>query len=132
MTLRELTVFMAGVRAGTLMQDDAGAGSFLYDAASGLPYDLAQGRPLRMAMSIGGENRLGFVGREQVGRFAAMAGMEAGDCLNLMANLCERIMVSVPRVVSEMSAGGVGGVTELAERLLPRLESHCRRTLQLL
>lgn len=59
----------------------------LYDAASGLPYDLSGNRPLRLAMSIGGENRLGYVEKEHVARFADAAGIERERCLNLMANL---------------------------------------------
>ena len=104
----------------------------LYDAASGLPYELSAGRPLRMAMSIGGENRLGFVRREHVERFAAMAGMEPEACVNLMANLCDRIVDSSAKIVSEAGSSGFEGLDELAERLLPKLESHCRRTLQYL
>lgn len=104
----------------------------LYDAASGLPYDLSGGRPLRMAMSIGGENRLGFVGREHVVRFARMAGVEQGACLNLMANLCERIMLHTPAVLEELMDAGATGANELAERMLPRIEAHCRKTIQAL
>jgi len=104
----------------------------LYDSASGLPYDLTPGRPLRMAMSIGGENRLGFVGRAHVSRFASMAGMESDECSNLMANLCERIMRHAEEAVDEMGEERIDGLDELAERLLPRLKSNCKRTLQLL
>lgn len=102
----------------------------LYDVASGLPYEMSGNRPLRMAMSIGGENRLGFVGREHVTRFASLAQIETEECVNLMANLCERIVTSSTRVVEETSRRGFSGVDELAERLLPRLESSCRHTLQ--
>lgn len=102
----------------------------LYDVASALPYDLSGGRPLRLAMSIGGENRLGFVEREHVERFAALAGIEAQVCLNLMANLCERIVLYSSQIANEACERGIAGADELAERLLPRLESHCRQTLQ--
>ena len=102
----------------------------LYDVASGLPYDLTGGRPLRMAMSIGGENRLGFVGSTHVERFASLAGLEASACVNLLANLCERILARAAAVIEEEERRGVEGLGELADRLLPKLESHCRRTLQ--
>lgn len=102
----------------------------LYDVASGLPYDLSGGRPLRMAMSIGGENRLGFVCREHVVRFASLAGIEPQSGINLMANLCERIMANSAQIANEECKRGIPGADELAERLLPRLESHCRQTLQ--
>ena len=102
----------------------------LYDVASGLPYDLTGGRPLRMAMSIGGENRLGFVRSAHVERFASLAGLETSACVNLMANLCERILARAPAVIEEEERRRIEGLGELADRLLPKLESHCRRTLQ--
>lgn len=102
----------------------------LYDVASGLPYDLTGNRPLRLAMSIGGENRLGFVGREHIERFAVSAGIAPASCFNLMANLCTRIMAQSSQVMEEAVALGIEGAEELAERLLPRLEAHCQRTLQ--
>lgn len=102
----------------------------LYDAASGLPYDLSGGRPLRMAMSIGGENRLGFVEGDHVRRFAAMAGLDEQSCLNLMANLCHRVDDCAQEVMGRLCAEGVSGAEELAERMLPRLGAHCRRTLR--
>lgn len=102
----------------------------LYDVASGLPYDLTGNRPLRMAMSIGGENRLGFVGREHVVRFADAARIEQESCLNLMANLCERLKQHADRVCDEAVSRGIAGAAELAERLVPRIETHCARTLQ--
>lgn len=102
----------------------------LYDVASGLPYDLTGNRPLRMAMSIGGENRFGYVGRDHVERFAQLAGLEAQSCVDLMANLCKRIERNARLVVNQAREDGIADVDELAERLLPRLEANCRRTIQ--
>lgn len=102
----------------------------LYDVASGLPYDLSGKKPLRMAMSIGGENRLGFVQRIHLERFAHDAQMEPQDCINLMANLCQRIVHNAPDVLGRAQEMGAHGADELAERLIPRLESHCNRMLQ--
>lgn len=102
----------------------------LYDAASGLPYDLASRSGLRMPMSIGGENRLGHVGRREVERFAHDAGLDRDACLNLMTNLCTRIIAHAPAVLAEANNSKMTGSDELAERLLPRLEGHCMRTLQ--
>lgn len=48
MSTRSLTVFIAGVRAGTLTQDDSGARSFSYDPA----YD---GPPLSLSMPVGNQ-----------------------------------------------------------------------------
>ena len=102
----------------------------LYDVASGLPYNLTGNRPLRLAMSIGGENRLGFVRRKHVERFAETARIERERCVNLMANLCRRIPSRAYDVLNETCERGIPGTEELAERLLPQLEANCARTLQ--
>ncbi len=102
----------------------------LYDVASGLPYDLTDGRPLRMAMSIGGENRLGHVGGAHVERFAAAAGMDVARSFNLLANLCQRIPKSAHTVLEDARNRKLPGAEELAGRLIPRVEAHCTRILQ--
>lgn len=104
----------------------------LYDVASGLPYRLTDGRVLRMEMSIGGEDRLGFVIGKHVTRFARTAGIDRERCLNLMANLCERIPKGTESVLEEEIARGIPDIGELAERLLPKVRAHCDRTLQML
>lgn len=86
---------------------------------------------MRMAMSIGGENRLGFVNKTHVERFADMDALEREACrLDLMANFCDRIVTFVPDVIAEAVEYGVRGIDELASWLVPRVESYCRRTLQ--
>ncbi|MDO4797068.1 MAG: type II toxin-antitoxin system HipA family toxin [Coriobacteriales bacterium] len=102
----------------------------LYDVASGIPYNLTGKHPLRMAMSIGGENRLGFVDRSHVTRFAQVAGIEHDRCLNLMANLCERIPIAMESVLEGEIARNTPGADELAERLLPSARAHCVHILQ--
>ena len=102
----------------------------LYDVASALPYDLTAGRPLRMAMSIGGENRQGMVGREQVERFADLAHLDRQRCVNLMANLSERILLHADSAANDVALSNALGAEELAERLIPKLKAHCRLTLQ--
>ena len=97
-----------------------------------LPYDPSENRPLRLAMSIGGENRLGYVERSHVTRFADAAGIERERCLNLMASLCYRIPARTREVLGEASRQKLPGADELAERLAPRVEAHCARTLQML
>lgn len=102
----------------------------LYDVASGLPYDLTGNRPLRLAMSIGGENRFGYVERVHVERFAQMAGLEPQSCVDLMANLCQRVERNAREVIDLAREDGISEVDELAERLLPRLEANCWRTIR--
>ena len=104
----------------------------LYDTASGFPYYLKDASVPRMAMSIGGENRIGFLRRKHLLRFAEMAGLEADMCLNLMANLAQRLIERSERVADEIIADRADGAQELTERLLPRIESNCRRMLQAL
>ena len=102
----------------------------LYDVASALPYDLTAGKPLRMAMSIGGENRQGMVGRTQVERFADVAHLDRQQCINLMANLSERILLHTDSAANDIALTNALGAEELAERLIPKLKAHCRLTLQ--
>lgn len=82
----------------------------LYDVASALPYDLTGGKPLRMAMSIGGENRQGKVGKTHVIRFADVAGLDRERCLDLMGNLCERIVGRSEAVAQEVVQTGARGL----------------------
>lgn len=102
----------------------------LYDVASAFPYDLTGKRPIRMAMSIGGENRQGMVGREELARFARASGLDVDVCVGLMVRLCEQILDKSALLVDELVGSGVDGIQELADRMVPRLESHCRVTLQ--
>ena len=85
-----------------------------------------------MAMSIGGENRIGFLRGKHLLRFAEMAGLEADVCLNLMANLAQRLVERSGQVMDEIIAEGADGSQELAERLHPRIESNCHRMLRAL
>ena len=102
----------------------------LYDVASALPYDLTEGRPLRMAMSIGGENRQGRVRRAHVEKFADMAGMQRTRALDLMANLCARVSLQADAEAEQLVASGAQGAEELVDRLVPRLQTHCARIMR--
>ena len=62
--------------------------------------------------------------------FAGLAELGAEACVNLMANLCDRIVRSAQAIVGEAELQRAEGIDELAQRLLPKLESHCRHTLQ--
>ena len=104
----------------------------LYDVASGFPYYHKDASVPRMAMSIGGENRIGLLCREHLLKFAEMADLGADVCLNLMANLAKRLIDRSPQVTDEVVAEGIEGAQELSERLLPRIDYHCHRMLQVL
>ena len=108
----------------------------LYDAASGLAYNRLRRRG-RLAMSIGGENRFGRVGRGALARYAAMTrvgdlGLSDETCLKIMAELAESVPTCMEGAFDEAEAAKIKGAAELREHLLPYVAENCRRTLDLL
>ncbi len=114
----------------------------LYDVASGLAYDRTKDFG-RLAMSIGGENRVGRVGEGAIRRYAgandsefgerlAEVGMTEDACLQEMGRLAESIPQAMEEVFEEACAARIPGALELSDRLLPRVEKNCARTLTLL
>jgi serine/threonine-protein kinase HipA len=99
----------------------------LYDVASALPYDFPDRREWRVAMSIGGENRIGRVGAGAIRRFASQSRLPERSCLDLMANLADAICRNIDGPFSEI--GHSAAADELAERFVPRVREHCRHTL---
>lgn len=110
-----------------LLHDDAGPiMSPLYDVASGLPYDHAR-YELRTAMSIGQENRVGMLRRSNVQRFSEAAGLDAGRMLDLLLNLADAILRSLPELDRE--ARSCPGGSELADRLVSELRGLSEKTI---
>lgn len=108
----------------------------LYDVASGLAYDRLRRRG-RLAMSIGGENRFGRVGRGAVERYAAMTrvgelGLSDDVCLNIMEDLAQTVPACMAAAFDDAEAAGIEGAAELREHLLPHVSENCKRTLALL
>ena len=105
----------------------------LYDVASALPYQRSHDK-WRIAMSIGGENRLGRVGRNAVARFAENAGLPVEDCVALMATLAEIIPMQFNAVVAEAKEQEAlcEAVTELQDRWEKPLTDLCKQTLSAL
>ena len=112
----------------------------MYDVASGLAYDSLR-RRMRLAMSVGGENRVGRVGAGALERYvgagdsklAALldrAGLTLASCRALMADLAQEVPVSMAEVFEE--SAGIPGADELREHLLEPVSANCRRTLALL
>lgn len=112
----------------------------MYDVASGLAYERFRRRG-RLAMSIGGENRVGRVGSGAVERYAGAhdltlskrldaCGITAKACVDLMADLAQRIPPALELAFSQCQ--GAPGSDELRERLLPAIAENCRITLALL
>lgn len=114
----------------------------LYDVASGLAYENARRRG-RLAMSVGGENRFGRVGRGAIERYAGRndvkvaramdgAGLDADACAAIMAELAQAIPDAMTGVFDEAIDGGIPGTDELRERLLGPVKENCAATLALL
>lgn len=98
----------------------------LYDVASGLPYgDDREKR--KMAMSIGGENRIGRLRRSNLQRFAEAASLQEKMMVDLMANLADAVIANLPILAEE--AASIPSATELTDRLFPKIRSLCENTL---
>ncbi len=98
----------------------------LYDVASILPYREPR-KTYKDAMSIGGENRIGFVGRGAIERFADAAGLPADECVQLMATLARMIPDRFAAVCNAESA--IPGVDELRDHWEEPLVKLCEDTL---
>lgn len=108
----------------------------MYDVASGLPYELLR-RHGKLAMGVGGENRMGRIGSGAIERFIdscsedlTRIGITKDFCTGLMANYAQRIPVLMEQVFKESSP--VAGIDELQDHLLPHVEANCKETLALL
>ena len=112
----------------------------LYDVASIAPYkSLAPSRhkPLRAALSIGGENRFGFVGGEEVERMAGQCGLEecglgAEMLKRRFAEMAEAIPPALAAELERATADGLPGVEQVADPMLKEIGANCRRTLSAL
>lgn len=108
----------------------------MYDVASGLPYELLR-RHGRLAMGVGGENRLGRIGSGAIERFIdscsedlTRIGITKDFCTGLMAEYAQRIPALMEQVFRESKS--VAGIDELQDHLLPHVEANCKKTLALL
>ncbi|MGN0073441.1 MAG: HipA domain-containing protein [Coriobacteriales bacterium] len=110
----------------------------LYDVASIAPYRSllpSKRRPLRAALSIGGENRFGMVGAGNIESMVRNSGLEE---LGLGSDLLKRRMEAMARVVpgalaeaaGEARLQGIEGVDGIASKMLDEIEANCRRTLE--
>ena len=113
----------------------------MYDVASGFAYIRRDGREWKLAMSIGGENRFGRVGKGAISKFVGSrdpelrammdrAGVGADDAIELMARMAQ----SVPKAMEFAFGDAVGmdGSDLLHDRLMPKVEENCRITLAML
>ncbi len=109
----------------------------LYDVASIAPYkSLAPGRrkPLRAALSIGGENRFGFVGGKDIEKMVGQCGLEeCGLGTELLkrrfAEMAEEILPALAVELEHAAAAGLPGVEQVAGPAQKEIGAHCRRAL---
>ena len=110
----------------------------LYDVATIAPYrSLAprQRKPLRAALSIGGENRFGAVGASDVDSMVATCGLEelgldAAFLKNRFASMAKIVPDSVAEVVSEARNADLPGTDSVGLTMQQEIAANCRRTLE--
>lgn len=100
----------------------------LYDVASIFPYMSSSRETRRMAMSIGGENRFGRIGKQALAKLAADNGLDDFWCLELMENLAESVLKALPQVGDVLNAIDEG--QKLNERLLVPIRRNVEITLE--
>lgn len=94
----------------------------LYDLASAAPY-MEKGKMYRLAMSIGGENRVGWLRKSNLARFAKLHGLQTADLSLRVDELSELIKGNLEEALNGFA--GCSGIDELACRLIPRIRVLC-------
>lgn len=108
----------------------------LYDVASMAPYrSLAptQRKPLRAALSIGGENRFGMVGAAHVENMVRTCGLEDvgldADTLNdRFRKMAALVPGAVAEAIDDVRKDGIADVDEIGDALYREIAANCRRT----
>ena len=100
----------------------------LYDIASAFPYERRDGKPWRCAMSIGGENRLGWLRSSAIARFERAAGAPDGSVRALAIELATIVPDALSAVLNRYES--VEGMGELRARLEKPMVDNCRRLLK--
>ena len=112
----------------------------MYDVASGLAYERMQCRA-RLAMSVGGENRVGRIGPNAIRRYHGMddpaleaalidAGLTEQFCFTTMMDLAYEVPICMEEVMDEYA--DLPGMAELRDHLLAPVQQNCQRTLDLI
>lgn len=109
----------------------------LYDVASIAPYrslSPRQRKPLRAALSIGGENRFGHVKSNDVEKMVANCELEElGLSADMLIDRFRTMAEVVPRAVAEAVDRAIGqglpGAAEIGEPLKREISENCTRTL---
>ena len=110
----------------------------LYDVASIAPYrslSPSKRKPLRAALSIGGENRFGMLGAEHVAKMVSDAHLENLDLgaqelierLRLMASI---VPDAVDQEIECARDQGMSGVDDIGQNMSEEIRQNCSRTLE--
>lgn len=119
-----------------LLADDDVRLAPLYDVASIAPYRSLKPqkrKPLRAALSIGGENRFGLAGRENVEKMVHDLGL---NDLSLDANTLTRrfrtMAEVIPTALEEVieAHGHLHGIDQVAPPMQSEIAAHCQRTIE--
>lgn len=110
----------------------------LYDVASIAAYQSLSPRPrkpLRAALSIGGENRFGHVGAEQIEKMVRNCsldeiGLSAGVLVGRFRTMAEMIPPAVESEVDHALAAGLPGASEVGGPMKKEIAENCGRTLR--
>ncbi|MEC4176932.1 HipA domain-containing protein [Adlercreutzia sp. R7] len=94
----------------------------LYDVASAAPF-MKKGKTYRLAMSIGGENRVGWLRKSSIERFAATHSLDVASLANRTEELATLARKNLPLAVED--AGPQKGIERIAETLIPRIDALC-------
>lgn len=97
----------------------------LYDVASAAPF-MKKGKTYHLAMSIGGENRVGWLRKSSLERFAKAHGLDAGALIDRTDEIAGAIIANIDAVLDELPRRE--GVDRLAETLRLRLVALCKAT----
>ncbi len=110
----------------------------LYDVASIAPYQSLTPRrrkPLRAALSIGGENRFGLVGAEHVEKMVencglAAMGLDADMLVGRFKTMAKMVPEAVDAEVTRAVADGLPGAAEVGEAMKSEIGQNCARTIR--
>ena len=95
----------------------------LYDIASVVPY-MEKGKVYRLAMSIGGENRVGWLRKTSLTKFAKMHGFDSDELADRVDVLAERVMTNVESAVNDFAS--CAEADRVASLLVPRVRGICK------
>lgn len=109
----------------------------LYDVASIAPYRSltpAKRKPLRAALSIGGENRFGMLGAQHVEKTVRDCGLDefgldAGLLCARLATMAELTPKALSDVMGEARLSGFQGIDAVADTMQDEVAENCARVL---